>query len=148
MMGIAEAFLYTFRLYAAIIYTELPLRAADAGGDPTVHEKLVVVERNIDDRFKRLIAVVGSGYSSDVLMRSFLEWARLLIDTSVEVNEIVSDIKTLRTDYVNIGFDALTTFFNPSRNKDSKHFAADLDVKPVQVLPFGVDMPVVGLGTW
>lgn len=147
MMGIAESFLYTFRLYAAIIYTELPLRPKE--NNEKVFEKLSIVDRNIDDRFKRILAVIGSGYSSDTLMRSFFEWAKYLLDTSAEVNEIISDIKAADPNYVNVGFKAVTKIFNPqTRDGDVPHYAADVVVNKNHVLPFGVDMPNIGLGTW
>jgi hypothetical protein len=148
MVGLAEAVLYTLRMYEAVLHSVISVAPPEREEDLVTHMKLN------KDRIEFVLAVVGAGYESDKLMRSLPAWMDLVADSALSARTAVALLYGVPADEYNY-CDATRTspqlrelvpyFLGDEAGQDDSEGAA---VAPLHTLNNGVQMPVMGLGTW
>lgn len=157
MMGIAEAYLYTMRLYGLILSAEK-------------NDKEI---KTYDKILKAILDVIGSGYESDLLMRSIPTWQEYLefvdkklsglYDTKNEIEtekclrkygphmkEInheckSNNLKTKNYDLLNRNVHTATNEITSVKKMIRTDYIESVDTYK---LINGMEVPIIGLGTW
>lgn len=131
MMGLAEAFLYAFRLYGVVL-----------NSDP---ENLFAPSIEANKRhIQEVTHILSQGYGSDLLMRTLPTFLPLLSQSSDFAAELMfaPNPNIPCPQYDGAKFQQLVQSF-PSLKKPSSDYALGNDV----ILNNGVSMPALGLGT-
>jgi diketogulonate reductase-like aldo/keto reductase len=146
MLGVAEAMLYTLRLYEVVIGAGVRAATGEEAEDLAQHAALN------KERIEFILGALKQGYDSDPLMRALPEWMNLLADSALSASAVVSKMHHLTPETYN-PCDAspaspqikdLVPYFHGS-DPSSAHAAAVADHFTLQN---GVQMPSMGLGTW
>lgn len=143
MMGLAEGFLYTIRLYESSLDVLSPLHQSE----------IDEVRQGIKEKLDIVMEFVGSGYSSDLLMRALPKWVPFLEYSSDSVANVLGKIhgKT-RAQVLSESSNPCETSFGPvigsSTTNQPNLTSQEFEFSPVVKLRNGVEMPLMGLGTW
>eukprot|EP01038_Epipyxis_sp_PR26KG_P005727 gene5727-7910_t len=147
MMGIAEAFLYTFRLYEIILQT-------------SSNQQVILLNRG---HINRITTVLSQGYDADPIMRELTTWLNHLLESSKLAYQFVFKTEDV-TDLMRNEFDCedkeningpemiqiiptVDKFISSSTIVNQLGNPVD-SVSAYYTLSNGVKMPVLGLGTW
>lgn len=132
-MGLAEAVLYVLRLYEVVL----------AASDREDYYQSTV------EKIQRVMEVVGSGYSSDLLARHMPEWMEYINQSSYEAHSVASGFTEDGSLYTS---QSCTASYGPPLEDVLSHFqtpnASTYNHKDTITLLNGVEMPLLGLGTW
>lgn len=148
MVGLAEAVLYSMRMYDVVLRSAITIVPPEAEEDIMNHLKLNT------ERIEFVVAVLAGGYDSDPLMRGLPDWMRLLEDSSISAHTAVAQIfgSTSETyNYCDATPDSpqlrelVPSFLGTEAALD---MAEGIAVPHLYALSNGVQMPVMGLGTW
>lgn len=148
LLGLAEAVLYTMRMYETV------LRGALVLAPPEHEEDLLNYLKLNKNRIEFVVSVVGAGYESDPLLRGLPDWMNLLADSALSAHSAVALLYGATPETYNI---CEATRASPQLRDLVPYFlgeeAAAEDGEGVAVpahhtLSNGVQMPAVGLGTW
>ena len=150
LLGLAEAVLYCMRMYETTIRTAVVLA-------PSEHEEDLMNHLRLNkDRIDFVVSVVGAGYEADRLSRALPAWMDLLEDSAMSAHTAVALLHDEAPDSYNF---CAATRASPQLRDLVPYFLGEekaaavgetegVSVRAVHTLSNGVQMPVVGLGTW
>lgn len=149
MLGVAEAVLYTLRLYEVVINAGVGAASGAEAEDLAQHAALN------KERIEFILGALKQGYDSDPLMRALPEWMNLLADSALSASAVVSKMHHLTPETYS-ACDAppaspqvtdLVPYFHGAAAAEPNS-ALSTAVAEHFALHNGVQMPNMGLGTW
>ena len=138
------------RMYETTIRTAVVLA-------PSEHEEDLMNHLRLNkDRIEFVVSVVGAGYEADRLSRALPAWMDLLEDSAMSAHTAVALLHDATPDSYNF---CAATRASPQLRDLVPYFLGEekaaavgetegVSVRAVHTLSNGVQMPVVGLGTW
>jgi hypothetical protein len=150
MLGLAEAVLYCLRMYEVVIRAGLARAESESEEADLTHQAALNKER-IDF----VMGTLGSGYSSDLIMRRLPDWLLLVEDSALAANFVVAHIHHQSSPdsyrYCEAGVNSpqlgdLVPYY--LGETAAAEVGEGEQAPPHFTLHNGALMPSVGLGTW